>query len=392
MSASIPPGVDLSKIPLERNPAVKSNFVDPPTLAPAVTGVGIIMTIITVVFVLMRLNANLRSARKIGWDDCFCVLALLLSLTYTGVVISLNTTARHPWDVPLSVFADPSYSKRIFVLGMTFGPGIWFAKAAILMLYLRVFQVKRIIRFLIYFGLTFMFVLYWISVPLFSYYCTPRAGEAWDLTLLGKCHVNAKLALVQGVFGVVADIYIFILPLPTIYNLNLAYKKKVGLAAIFMTGILGIIASALSLYFRVLNWEHKDSTWNSAKVYIFVFVETYVTIIVGCTPAVASFGRNTMTKSALFQSLRSFLSTSLLRLTGKEDSIAAEVYSGQNNHDPESLSHLKEGDIDELNAPRQMAYSTVTSDGKYAADGPPFITRIVSLDQWSEGGRTSGSS
>ena len=70
MSTQIPPGADLSKIPLQKNPAVKSNFVDPPTLAPAVTGVGITMTTIAVVFVLMRLTANMRSARKIGWDDC----------------------------------------------------------------------------------------------------------------------------------------------------------------------------------------------------------------------------------------------------------------------------------------------------------------------------------
>ena len=154
---------------------------------------------------------------------------------------------------------------------MTFGPGIWFAKAAILMLYLRVFQVKKLIRFFIYFGLAFTFVLYWISVPLFSYYCTPRAGQAWGLELLlRKCSINSKLAVIHGVFGVITDIYIFILPLPTIFHLNLAYKKKVGLAAIFMTGILGIVASALSLYFRVLNWQRKDATWNSAKAYICV--------------------------------------------------------------------------------------------------------------------------
>lgn len=122
------------------------------------------------------------------------------------------------------------------------------------------------------------------------------------------------------------------------------------------------------------------------------FVETYVTIIVGCTPAVASLGKKSITKSALFQSLGSFISTSLLRLTGKEDSSTAKVYPGQDNHDPESLSHLKQGNQYELNAPPQMAYSTITSDGKHAADGPPFITRVVSLDQWSDEGRTSGAS
>ena len=151
---------------------------------------------------------------------------------------------------------------------MIFGPGIWFAKAAILMLYLRVFQVKRIMRLLIYSGLAFMFAVYWVSIPTFTYYCTPRAGENWDLVLLQKCQVLDALAIVQGVFGVVTDIYIFLLPLSTIFHLNLPQKKKIGLAAVFMTGIFGIIASVLSLYYRVLNWKMEDSTWNAAKLKI----------------------------------------------------------------------------------------------------------------------------
>jgi hypothetical protein len=153
---------------------------------------------------------------------------------------------------------------------MTFGPGIWFAKASILMLYLRVFQVQKTMRFLIYFGLTFMFVLYWVCIPLFTIYCAPRPGQKWGLAVLEKCGTTGILALILGVFGVVTDIYIFVLPLSTIFHLNLPYKKKVRLAAIFMTGILGIIASALSLFYRVLVWKKVDSSWNAAKTYLCV--------------------------------------------------------------------------------------------------------------------------
>ena len=153
---------------------------------------------------------------------------------------------------------------------MTFGPGLWFAKAAILMLYLRAFQVQKTMRFLIYFGLAFMFGVCWVSVPTFSYFCTPCPGQGWDLKLLQKCQAISVLAIVQGVFGVIFDIYIFVLPLSTIFHLNLPYRKKLGLAAVFMTAILAIIASVLSLYYRVLNWRKEDSTWNLAKFYIFV--------------------------------------------------------------------------------------------------------------------------
>lgn len=70
--STVPPAYDLSKIPLlpNPNPAVPSNFIDPPTLAPVLQGVGITFAIIAIIFVAIRLHSNARAARKLGLDDC----------------------------------------------------------------------------------------------------------------------------------------------------------------------------------------------------------------------------------------------------------------------------------------------------------------------------------
>ena len=121
---------------------------------------------------------------------------------------------------------------------MVYNPGIYFAKAAILTLYLRIFAPKIIMRVLIYSALAILFPVYFAMIPVASVYCTPRHGGTWNLSLLEQCHKTATLSVVQGVFGVVSDIYIFTLPLPVIYNLNLAFRKRIGLLLVFMAGIL----------------------------------------------------------------------------------------------------------------------------------------------------------
>lgn len=148
--ASSPSGIDLSKTPGAPNPSGgEPDFVDPPSLAPAVTGVGATMIILGAIFVTARIYSNLYAARKIGWDDCkkpdhislrttswliidFCVIATILTIGYTCVVISGisgtlseassyvdlvidNEIARHGWDIPLSVVLNESIIKVLSI-------------------------------------------------------------------------------------------------------------------------------------------------------------------------------------------------------------------------------------------------------------------------------------
>ena len=68
--AGIPPGADLSKIPLRPPPdGTVSNFVDPPTLAGVSTAVVCVMMILEVSFVSLRIFTNLKINHKLWWDD-----------------------------------------------------------------------------------------------------------------------------------------------------------------------------------------------------------------------------------------------------------------------------------------------------------------------------------
>lgn len=77
--ASLPPGADLSTIPLALNPKVQSNFTDPESLAPTIVGLSVVLITITLIWLSARVYANLHSTRRLGWDDCkYFSLTLLL--------------------------------------------------------------------------------------------------------------------------------------------------------------------------------------------------------------------------------------------------------------------------------------------------------------------------
>jgi len=62
---------DISKIPILANPkGFPPNFVNPPSLGPALLGIIITLMIVSFGVVIMRLAANIKQHGKIGVDDC----------------------------------------------------------------------------------------------------------------------------------------------------------------------------------------------------------------------------------------------------------------------------------------------------------------------------------
>ena len=106
------------------------------------------------------------------------------------------------------------------------------------MLYLRVFAPVRWFRVAVFVAAAAMTLCFSISPILAVIYCTPRPGGHWDLGVELKCGDLAFLAIMNGVFNLLSDLLIIVLPLPILYRLNLATKKKYGLAVVFLAGIL----------------------------------------------------------------------------------------------------------------------------------------------------------
>lgn len=99
-------------------------------------------------------------------------------------------------------------------------------------------------RIAIWIGIAVGAVMYGLTLAIMSYYGTPHVGHTWDELLVesvGTTIFPLKWAVGQGAVNTAYDIYIFVLPLPIIYKLNLSRKRKAQIFAVFFVGLLYVI-------------------------------------------------------------------------------------------------------------------------------------------------------
>jgi hypothetical protein len=122
---------------------------------------------------------------------------------------------------------------------MLYGPTVFFAKLSLLLLLLRLFSPDRRTRLLVYFGIVCTFIYYMTTVTISVALCAPRHGENWPQALLSsRCAKAMVMTYVQGIFNIVSDFYILILPIPVVWKLQLPFRRKIGLCGVFMMGLL----------------------------------------------------------------------------------------------------------------------------------------------------------
>ena len=149
------------------------------------------------------------------------------------------------------------------------GPVAFFARAAILLVYLKLFGLSYdAMRWFVYAGLAFAFVAYWSSIPLAVVTVAPtKPGHSWlDSFTIGKGYLAAGYAVFQAAASVLIDLYIFVLPLPILLRMNLSLSKRLQLAALFGTALVAVAASILSLVYRTrgVKGDVGDTTWDQS--------------------------------------------------------------------------------------------------------------------------------
>ncbi|KAF2472306.1 uncharacterized protein BDR25DRAFT_221038 [Lindgomyces ingoldianus] len=169
--------------------------------------VGATLVTLTGLIVAVRIGANARYAKRLLPSDYMAIVATiflvgnlilmhLLVKAFTSLATSLKTAQQ------LNIAID-----------LVVSSSMWASKAPILLLYTRIFGVERWLR------------------------RTSYAASASGVAL--------------GVISVITDLIIFFLPISSILKMQLPFAKKLGLLIVFMTGILAIAASTVSLVYKV---------------------------------------------------------------------------------------------------------------------------------------------
>ena len=121
---------------------------------------------------------------------------------------------------------------------MAYAVAILFTKASILLLYLRLFSPSRTVRYVIYFNLSANVVVYVTGFFVEAFLCTPREA-IWNPWIEDyKCLNENAVHMASALLNVLSDFAILVLPISSVWSLQMPKEKKLGVIAVFATGLL----------------------------------------------------------------------------------------------------------------------------------------------------------
>ncbi|CAO2648599.1 Nn.00g078660.m01.CDS01 [Neocucurbitaria sp. VM-36] len=210
---------------------------------------------------VMRLWAKQYGRNGITLDDYLILIATicLIGQCASGLGFALGPPhgmGRHV--IVVSDYDQMMVRKGDYVFSHFYDIALVSVKLGILAFYYRVF-VHPVFRRVVL--ATAAFVLAWgigITVTLFLA-CRPLAAY-WDTTVTGKCLVMVTFVYFTNISNLITDIWIFLMPVPMIWHLQLQTKKKMVLSLIFCIGLATCVVSSIRLTV-VLGRGSADFTW-----------------------------------------------------------------------------------------------------------------------------------
>jgi hypothetical protein len=124
------------------------------------------------------------------------------------------------------------------VLEVFYNPLIFLTKLSILLQYQRIFCPHRNGIFRLIWALIIFNLLFYIAVMIPQILaCSPRE-KIWHPLIPGKCLDLASILIAGAVVNIISDFSILILPIYSVWQLQLNTARKIGVSSVFATGLL----------------------------------------------------------------------------------------------------------------------------------------------------------
>lgn len=165
----------------------------------------------------------------------------------------------HWWNVPLKDFIDPAFTavrptalcaptvhqltcnlQRLFTLQIVNNWATMFAKLSILYFLLRLFPrtARKTLSVFIYLGIG-LNIVYTIILTLYlGIQCGPRPDGHGQFPASCGGPVRDEVGWASAALGIFLDLYVLAISIPTIANLQMSAKRKIGVIVVLATGLL----------------------------------------------------------------------------------------------------------------------------------------------------------
>ncbi|KAI1436362.1 hypothetical protein GGR50DRAFT_651944 [Xylaria sp. CBS 124048] len=249
----------------------------------------IFFTTICGTFVSLRLIAALISGRRFYLDDGFIVFAYInmVALGGVGLWACVNGIGKPSSELTPDELAVNA--KLIVASDVCWLLGSVFVKLSIVCLYYRVFEIpafrrwsKALLVLISLYGVSFIVVYLTNCIPVDNLWNPQPGGHCRDPQISDYATLAINLFL---------DLSILILPMPPLWRLRLAFRKKVIVTIMFSLGIGTIIVMLYRIAITVKVRDDPDFTAHLAVIGLVTGLEVWFGIVIACIPTLAPLAK-----------------------------------------------------------------------------------------------------
>ena len=251
-------------------------------LGPQIIIVSTVFTSLATLAVMGRFYARKLKRLELGADDWTTLAALILNWAFFAVTIKSIQLGlgRH-----LQLVNSPDNIRLLLILlyvaSIIYKLGAAAIKASLLLLYKRVF-ISRGFKWLVCAVGAYVLTYGLVLVLLTAFACSP-VEASW--TGKGSCPHSRTYAISYAVLNIVADCIVWLMPIPTVWSLQMPIGHKIGLSFVFLLGLFDTGAAIARLAITLLSSTNSsDFTWYDAVAYEWSIIEVSTGILCSCLP------------------------------------------------------------------------------------------------------------
>ncbi|KAJ8113021.1 hypothetical protein OPT61_g4754 [Boeremia exigua] len=245
-----------------------------------------VLTIIPLLFMLLRFYCKVRYSKVFGWDDTLLAVAWVLSLLYTvyAQICVGYGIGEHFNDIEDKTRL-PTGIKYMYI-SETFGLiSVPLSKASFCVTLLRLTVIPWQ-KQLLWFILITVQITFYAAAIMTLVQCDP-IPKLWDLALPGKCWDNRIViyfCIFVGAYSSLMDFLLAICPWIIIHKLQMRRREKWSIIFAMSLGCLAGVACIVKTTYLPLIGTWADFTYNIADVLIWAMTESAITIVAASIP------------------------------------------------------------------------------------------------------------
>ncbi|KAE8143895.1 hypothetical protein BDV38DRAFT_232267 [Aspergillus pseudotamarii] len=247
--------------------------------------ITIIFMILETIAVILRFVS--RRIGQVSWsrDDTLIIISWVVTIAFNVTILvdvhyggtGLHMARIMETDPAMSVY----FSQDIIPVGVTWLFSVAFSKLTVLSLYLSLFAINRVTRYICY-ATGAIIILNCLGGFLACFgVCVPLKA-LWDPTVSGRCfNLNLLLRWIR-LPHILSDVIMLILPISHIIKLQTTRRIKLGLLITFFLGSVGFVFGLVCWVQYFITDAIADKTWSAVDIFIWSVMEAGMYLTAAC--------------------------------------------------------------------------------------------------------------